>query len=406
MLALHQAGVDLHQVHGDQVARLVDALSDVVTLTQCQAAADGSACAGSPLGVKGVDVKAEVDGGVVANVGERHLHNAADAMSVGQVLAVVHTGIKRGTDLSMSNMLNALMPFSLSILFSPASTSRRPIYTSFCSDRRFDSSSQPKYSSLSSFASPVRKATGMPWILPEPDVSGVLISAWASTQMTATSRLSLSRMAFAVPPTHEAALAGVAVDLVCNAAGDGGDGLGVLHAAVRRVVASLGHQVGVQVDGVVAMQLVAQLIAQLVIWGLCAYLSTREANSYHTQVLWVGQELGLNHASVETLVVVVVAVGDASLALLVGAAVAVASRGGSAVFEGWRDHDGCVEGMDGVVVRSFMEGGRAAVARESDVRTLLRRNLGSSGVTASAWRQARREEVDKKRARTWSCSWN
>lgn len=62
---------------------------------------------------------------------------------------------------------------------------------------------------------------------------------------------------------HEAALAGVAVDLVCNAAGDGGDGLGVLHAAVRRVVASLGHQVGVQVDGVVAMQLVAQLIAQL-----------------------------------------------------------------------------------------------------------------------------------------------
>lgn len=52
---------------------------------------------------------------------------------------------------------------------------------------------------------------------------------------------------------------------------------------------------------------------------------------------------------------VVVAVGDASLALLVGAAVAVASRGGSAVFEGWRDHDGCVEGIEGVVVRSFME---------------------------------------------------
>lgn len=62
---------------------------------------------------------------------------------------------------------------------------------------------------------------------------------------------------------HKAALAGVAVDLVGNAAGDGRDGLGVLHAAVRGVVASLGHQVGVQVDGVVAMQLVAQLVAQL-----------------------------------------------------------------------------------------------------------------------------------------------
>lgn len=62
---------------------------------------------------------------------------------------------------------------------------------------------------------------------------------------------------------HKAALAGVAVDLVGNAAGDGRDGLGVLHAAVWGVVASLGHQVGVQVDGVVAMQLVAQLVAQL-----------------------------------------------------------------------------------------------------------------------------------------------
>lgn len=62
---------------------------------------------------------------------------------------------------------------------------------------------------------------------------------------------------------HKTALAGVAVDLVGNSAGDGRNGLGVLHAAVRGVVASLGHQVGVQVDGVVAMQLVAQLVAQL-----------------------------------------------------------------------------------------------------------------------------------------------
>lgn len=81
-----------------------------------------------------------------------------------------------------------------------------------------------------------------------------------------------------------------------------------------------------------------------------SYLSTREANSYHTQVLRVGQELGLDHACVQTLVVVVVTVGDASFALLVCAAVAVASRGGSAVFEGWRDHDECVGRVEGVVV--------------------------------------------------------
>lgn len=82
VLACHQAGVDLHQVHGDQVARLVHALGDVVTLAQRQAAADGGACAGGPLRVEGIDVKAEVDWGVVADVGEGHLHNATDAVSV------------------------------------------------------------------------------------------------------------------------------------------------------------------------------------------------------------------------------------------------------------------------------------------------------------------------------------
>lgn len=82
MLPGHQAGVDLHQVHGDQVARLVHTLSDVVTLAQGQTAADRGARAGSPLRVEGVDIKAEVDGGVIANVGEGHLHDAADAMSV------------------------------------------------------------------------------------------------------------------------------------------------------------------------------------------------------------------------------------------------------------------------------------------------------------------------------------
>lgn len=76
-----------------------------------------------------------------------------------------------------------------------------------------------------------------------------------------------------------------------------------------------------------------------------SYLSTGEANSYHTQVLRVGQELGLDHASVEALVVVVVAVGDASLALLVGAGVVVARHG--AVFEGRRNHDECAGGVGG-----------------------------------------------------------
>lgn len=184
----------------------------------------------------------------------------------------------------MSNMLKALTRFSRRIFFSPASTSRRPMYTSLLRLSRFSSCSQPKYSSLSSVARPVRKATGMPWTFPLPLVSGVLMSACASTQMTAISRFSLSLMALAVPPMvpmawgiptcqyrcspcslgpmhmhailifhytydgvvaaqreHQPALAGVLVGLVGDAAGDGADGLGVLHAAVGWVLALSRH---------------------------------------------------------------------------------------------------------------------------------------------------------------------
>lgn len=85
----NQARVDLDQVHGDQVARLVDALGDIVTLAQGQAATHGGAGTWGPLGVEGVDVEAEVDGGVVADVSKGHLHDATNAMSVFQLLALV-----------------------------------------------------------------------------------------------------------------------------------------------------------------------------------------------------------------------------------------------------------------------------------------------------------------------------
>lgn len=81
-----QAGVDLDQVHGDQVAGGVDALGDEVALAQGQAAADGRAGAGRPLGVEGVDVEGQMDRGVVADVGEGHLDDAADAVAAGQLV--------------------------------------------------------------------------------------------------------------------------------------------------------------------------------------------------------------------------------------------------------------------------------------------------------------------------------
>ncbi|KUI59119.1 hypothetical protein VP1G_11048 [Cytospora mali] len=270
-------------------------------------------------------------------------------------------------------MLNALIPFSRRILFSPGSTSRSPMYTSLRRLSRFSSPSHPKYSSLSSVARPVRNATGMPCTLPDPDVSGVLISACASTQITATSRFSLSRTARAVPPTvpiamlwspPSAALARVAVDLVGDAPRHGRHGLGVLHAPVGRVLAWGGHEVCVEVDCVVAVQAVAEFVAELgeeagldqgggggvdAWFALLGYrivsqagLFALEADGDNAQILRVAQELALDHACVLVLVLVVMAIGTclgqtglALLVVVVGAAVA----SGGAVLEGWSDHD-------------------------------------------------------------------
>jgi hypothetical protein len=103
-------------------------------------------------------------------------------------------------------MLNALIPCSLSSTFSALSTSLRPIYTSFRLLTFISSLIHPNISSSSSLAKPVRNATGIPWIFPEPDISGVLISACASTQINAISRPSLSRIAFADPATDPIAI--------------------------------------------------------------------------------------------------------------------------------------------------------------------------------------------------------
>lgn len=53
------------------------------------------------------------------------------------------------------------------------------------------------------------------------------------------------------------------------------------------------------------------------------HLASREADGDDAQVLWVREELGLDHAGVELLVVVVAPARDAGLALLVAVAVCV-----------------------------------------------------------------------------------
>lgn len=158
----------------------------------------------------------------------------------------------------------------------------------------------------------------------------------------------------------QAALGGVLVDLLGDAVRDGRDGLGVLHAAVGRVGALRGDQVRVQVDRVVAVEFVAQLVAQLRQQarlnerrgrGVDAWfaLAAAEADGDDAEVLGVGEEFGLNHGGVEALVVVVglgvgtALEGDGGLAFLGGRGGAVggsgvAVGGGGAVLEGGRSH--------------------------------------------------------------------
>lgn len=78
---LIQTRIHLDQIHRHQIARLVHTLADEVALAQGQTAAHGGAGAGRPLGVQAVDVEGEMDGSVVAYVGEGHFDNAADAVS-------------------------------------------------------------------------------------------------------------------------------------------------------------------------------------------------------------------------------------------------------------------------------------------------------------------------------------
>lgn len=76
-----QRGVDLDQVDGDEAAGLVHALADEVALAQRQPASNRRARGRRPHGVERVDVERQVDGRVGADVRERHVHDAPDAVS-------------------------------------------------------------------------------------------------------------------------------------------------------------------------------------------------------------------------------------------------------------------------------------------------------------------------------------
>jgi len=74
-------GVNLHQVHRDQLSRFVHTFGDEVAFAQSQAAADRGTGADDEGGVEGVDVEGEVDWGFGTEVGEGGGHYVSDAVS-------------------------------------------------------------------------------------------------------------------------------------------------------------------------------------------------------------------------------------------------------------------------------------------------------------------------------------
>jgi hypothetical protein len=82
LLGISQVRVNLDQVNGNKVTRLVYALADEVTFTESKTAADGCTGAGSPHGVEGINIEGQMDGCVVADVSEGHLDDAANTVTV------------------------------------------------------------------------------------------------------------------------------------------------------------------------------------------------------------------------------------------------------------------------------------------------------------------------------------
>lgn len=356
----------------------MDALGDVVALAEGEPAADGGARGGGPHGVEGVDVERQVDRGVVADVGEGHLHDAADAVA-GAVVSICHfyeggkktkreqghlpVNVKHAKRLDPILPQNPLLPgvhvpkadvhqlpqTQAVLLLDPAEVlllvlDRQP---------RQERDGHAVHVAAAARLGGIDVSVGV-----DPNDRDLAAEALADGPRGAADGADGDAVV-AAEGEDEAAEGGVLVDLVGDAAGDGGDGLGVLHAAVGGIGAGGGHEVGVEVDGVVAVELVAELVAELgeeagldegggggVDAGLA--LAAGEADGHDAQVLGVREEPGLDHGGVQALVVAVGVVAlqrDAGLAFLgpiggvggVGGVDGVARQGG-AVFEGGRCH--------------------------------------------------------------------
>lgn len=61
------------------------ALGNVIALAQCQTSPDRRAGAGRPLRIQRVDIKGQMYGGIVPDVSQGHLHDAANAIPAAEL---------------------------------------------------------------------------------------------------------------------------------------------------------------------------------------------------------------------------------------------------------------------------------------------------------------------------------
>lgn len=80
VIGSRQGRVDLDKIDSDKTSRLVHTLADEVALTESETAADRGSRGRRERGIERIDVERKVDGGVVADVAEGHLHDATDAV--------------------------------------------------------------------------------------------------------------------------------------------------------------------------------------------------------------------------------------------------------------------------------------------------------------------------------------
>nr|POE93675.1 hypothetical protein CFP56_19687 [Quercus suber] len=256
--ALLQAGVDLDEVEGDEAAGAVDALGDEVALAQGQAAADGGAGGGGPHGVEGVDVEGEVDGGVGADPGEGHVHDAADAVAVDVVHAegadavLAQQPLLAAVDVAQADVHELGGGDVVQGRVEPAEGRIGGV------GREAGEEGERHAVDVAAVARLRRVDVG---VRVDPDDSELAAEALADRARGAGDGADRDRVV-AAEREHAAAVLGVLVDLRAELLRHRADALRLLHVAVVRVLG--GDEVGVGVDLAVVVNVVFEVVPQLV----------------------------------------------------------------------------------------------------------------------------------------------